>query len=215
MMRPALLARIDRDERGLSVAELMVSTSIMALVAVVLVTTLGVVQRVVSHTDSRGVNNDQARLALIELDREIRSGNLLYDPADETLAPGAGFVLRIYTQSNANTRTPSPGYVCRLWRIADDETLQTRYWPPGQPAEATNWLTVATGIVNRVVSPQVTAFSRSDETSATGGRVINVTLLVNNNYTNRPNESVRIQTSITGRNTSYGFPVDVCSDIPT
>jgi hypothetical protein len=211
MRRLAQLTSIHRDERGLSVAELIISSSIMAVVTAVLVSTLGAVQRVVSHTDSRGVNNDQARLAMIQLDREIRSGNVLYDPATET---PAGFVLRIYTQSNANIRTPSPGYVCRLWQIDSEGRLQTRHWPPDQPDAATNWVTVATGIVNRIVSPQVTAFSRSDPTSASGGRVVNVTLLVNNNYDKRPNETVRIQTSITGRNTSYGFPVDVCDDTP-
>jgi hypothetical protein len=64
------------------------------------------------------------------------------------------------------------------------------------------------------MSPTVTAFSRTDVASATGGRVINIVLMVNNAYDNRPEETVRIETSITGRNTSYGFPVNVCSSTP-
>lgn len=204
--------RLRRDEAGMSLAELMITMSIMGLVVMIFITTMISIQRAVVRTDAHSVNNDQARLAMIEMDREIRSGNVLYDPASET---PAGFVLRIYTQSNANIRTPSPGYVCRLWQITDDGLLQTRSWPPGQLDEASAWVTVATGVVNRVVSPTVPAFTRSDPTSATGGRIVFVTLLINNAYAKHPTETVRIQQAITGRNTSYGFPQDVCNGIPT
>jgi hypothetical protein len=44
---------------------------------------------------------------------------------------------------------------------------------------------------------------------------VNITLLVNNSYATRPNETVRIQSAITGRNTSFGFPTDVCSSTPS
>ena len=200
----------------MTLVELLVSMSIFTLVVVIFLTTLSAVQRTTNRQTADSVNNDDARLAMIELDREIRSGNVLYDPATDTY-PGvpSGFLLRIYTQSNANTRTPSPGYVCRLWQVTADGKLQTRTWPPLDPADATPWLTVTTGIVNRVVSPTVTAFSRSDPASATGGRIVNITLLVNDNYAQHPNETVRIQQAITGRNTSYGFPVNVCSTNPS
>jgi hypothetical protein len=208
--RIALRSRLG-EESGMGLGEVMISMTVMVVVIAILLSTLTAVQKLASRTDSKGINNDQARLAMIQLDREIRSGNVLYDPATES---PSGFVLRIYTQSNANIRTPSPGYVCRLWRVNDEEELQSRYWPPNQPEDATPWITVATGIVNRIMSPTVTAFSRTDVASATGGRVINIVLMVNNAYANRPEETVRIETSITGRNTSYGFPVNVCSSTP-
>ncbi len=207
----ARVRRIHGDERGITLPELMVTMIIMSIVIVTFMTILAAIQRAVDKTDSRAVNNDQARLAMIELDREIRSGNVLYDPANET---DPGFVLRIYTQSNANIRTPSPGYVCRLWQVTGNGDLQTRSWPPLQPQNASSWITVATGIVNKRVSPSVPAFTRSSPTSATGGRVVFITLLINNRYSTRPNETVRIQSAITGRNTSYGFPQDVCSQNP-
>jgi type II secretory pathway component PulJ len=209
--------RIDHGRQdGMSLAEVMVTMTLMMIVILTFTTILASIQRAVSHNDSRAINNDQARLAMIELDREIRSGNVLYDPATETgTGLVAGFALRIYTQSNANIRTPSPGYVCRLWQITADGKLQTRYWPPNQPEDASGWLTVATGIVNRMMSPTVMAFSRSDPTSATGGRIVYIDLRVNNNYATRPTETLKIQAAITGRNTSYGFPADVCSGTPT
>lgn len=202
-----------RRQEGMSLAELMITMTLMMIVIVTFTSILASIQRAVDHTDSQAVNNDQARLAMMELDREIRSGNVLYDPANETAAPG--YILRIYTQSNANIRTPSPGYVCRLWQVTTGGDLQTQSWPPLQPSQASAWLTVATGLVNRVVTPQVPAFTRSDPASATGGRIVFITLLVNNRYSTRPNETVRIQAAITGRNTSYGFPQDVCNQTPS
>jgi type II secretory pathway pseudopilin PulG len=204
--------RLRRDEAGMSLAEVMVSMSVFTVVVVIFLSTLTSVQQATVRESSHSVNNDQARLAMLEFDREIRSGNVLYDPATEN---PAGFVLRIYTQSNANTRTPSPGYVCRVWQITTGGLLQTRSWPPMEPQNASDWVTVATGIVNRMESPTVTAFSRSDPSSASGGRIVNIVLLVNDDYAHRPDSTVRIQQSITGRNTSYGFPVNVCSTLPS
>jgi prepilin-type N-terminal cleavage/methylation domain-containing protein len=204
--------RPHRDESGMTLPELMIAMSIFAFVVMIFITTLASIQRATARQSADSINNDAARLAMIELDREIRSGNVLYDPASES---PAGFVLRIYTQSNANTRTPSPGYVCRLWEVTTGGVLRTRTWPPLQPEDASDWVTVAEGIINRMKSPTVAAFSRSDPASATGGRVVYITLLVNNDYSAHPNETVRIQQAITGRNTSYGFPVNVCSQTPS
>jgi len=196
----------------MSLVELLVAMMILGIVATVFATTLSSVQRVVSQTDSRTQNNTQARLALEELDREIRSGNVLYNPGSGT---DAYYRFKIYTQSNAPTRATetSSGYVCRLWRITPTYDLQTRFWPPLKPLEATDWRTVATGVVNQAVSPEVHAFELDDDENK-GGRTVNIVLMMNNDYENRPNETVKIQSSLTGRNTSYGFPVNVCDEEP-
>jgi type II secretory pathway pseudopilin PulG len=183
---------------------------ILGLVAVVFGTTLASVQRAVSRTDTRTRNNTQARLAVEELDRETRSGNILYDPSASS---DPYYRFKIYTQSNANTRTPSPGYVCRLWRITSDHELQTRYWPPNQPEEASPWRTVATGVVNKVLSTPVHAFEIDPDPNK-GGRTVNITFMMNDAYDTRPEETVRIQAALTGRNTSYGFPQTVCTAEP-
>lgn len=198
----------------MSLVELLVAMMILGIVAAVFATTLSSVQRVVSQTDSRTQNNTQARLAIEELDREIRSGNVLYDPGS---GADAFYRFKIYTQSNAPTRDPAPGYVCRLWRITSTYDLQTRFWPPLQPTQATDWQTVATGVVNRALTPAVTddyrAFEIDDDPNK-GGRTVNIVLMMNNDLENRPNETVKIQSSLTGRNTSYGFPISVCNSEP-
>ena len=195
----------------MSLVELLVAMMILGIVAVVFGTTLASVQRAVSETDSRTQNNTQARLAIEELDRETRSGNILYNPSAST---DPYFRFKIYTQSNANTRTPSPGYVCRLWRITSDDELQTRLWPPNQPEDASEWHTVATGVVNKVLPTPVHAFEIDPDPNK-GGRTVNVTFMINGAYYTRPNETVRIQAALTGRNTSYGFPQTVCTTEPT
>jgi prepilin-type N-terminal cleavage/methylation domain-containing protein len=204
------IARFSRREEGMSLVELLVAMMILGIVAAVFATTLASVQRVVATTDSRTQNNTQARLALEELDREIRSGNVLYDPGS---GADANYRFKIYTQSNAPTRDPAPGYVCRLWRITSTYDLQTRFWPPLTPAEATDWRTVATGVVNRALTPAVPAFALDTDPNK-GGRTVNIVLMMNNDLVNRANETVKIQASLTGRNTSYGFPVSVCNTEP-
>jgi hypothetical protein len=45
-----------------------------------------------------------------------------------------------------------------------------------------------------------------------GGRTIIVTILVNENPDS--GSTVRIEHSLTGRNTQYGYPNDICAVIP-
>ncbi len=203
----ALAAR----ETGMTLVEVMVTMMMLSIVMVVFFGVLVSIQNAVVRQDNLSRTNDQARLALEQLDREIRSGNVLYDPASEN---PANYTLRIYTQSNATTRTPSPGYWCTLWTINSSQQLVTRVWPPLQPENATPWRVVAEGIVNRVVSPTVLAFW-IDADPNKGGRTVDMKLVVNQDLTNRPTQTITVQTSSTGRNTSYGFPQSVCATTPT
>lgn len=203
-----LRRRLGRDE-GMTLAELLVAMMILSTTLAVFLSVLNSVQRGVAQQDYQGRNTDQARLAIEQLDREIRSGNVLYDPSVEA---NPGFVLRVYTQSNADTRTPAPGYVCALWEITPDNVLRTRRWPPLQPELATNWRVVAEGIVNEDEGAPAFAL---DPDSDKGGRVIDLTLLINNDPEHRPEQTIRVQSSVTGRNTSYGFPENVCEVLPS
>ncbi|HEX9122486.1 MAG TPA: prepilin-type N-terminal cleavage/methylation domain-containing protein [Actinomycetota bacterium] len=212
--------RRSQDQQGLTLVEVMVATSILAVALLIFLSTFASIQRATSRESDRGRNNDEARLAVEELDREIRSGNVLYDPAKENAPSEQGgiascsgcapsYTLRVYTQSNAPTRA---GFVCRLWRITDARELQTQYWPPLHPEQASSWRTVATGVMNRQLA--VPAFTRSADLSK-ANRTVEILLLVNNDYDNDPGDTVRIQVSLTGRNTLFGYPEDVCDQVPT
>lgn len=212
-----VLARPRSKDGGFTLVELMVAMMVMALASGIFLTTLASVQKSVVETDIRTRSNTQARLALQTLDHEVRSGNLLYDPESYTDLTQRYYRFKVYTQANATTRQPSPGYTCRLWRITDTNELQTRWWEPypaDPDATASEWRTVATGIVNRAVAPEEPAFVLDDDPNK-GGRTVNVVFLVNEDLNgDLSTGTVRVQSSLTGRNTSYGFPIGVCSDEP-
>ena len=210
------LRRIANQEDGFTLPELLIAMMILGLVLVVFLNTLTSVQRSAVRQDYLSRANDQARLAVEELDREIRSGNVLYDPALESSysALPVGFTLRIYTQTNAPTRTPNPGYLCSIWTINDENQLIKNLWPPLDPAAATGWRVVAEGVVNRVANPVVPAFSLNPDVNK-GGRTVDIKLVLNPNEESSFSRTVQVETSSTGRNTSYGFPQNVCGDTPT
>jgi prepilin-type N-terminal cleavage/methylation domain-containing protein len=208
-----------RSDEGMTLVEMMVTMAIMSTVLLVFTTVLASVQRGVAQQDSLSQTLDQARLALQELDRELRSGNVLYDPGLEN-APAANggitscsgclpyYTLRVYTQTNADTRGQ---YKCVLWKIDSSQQLMTRQWPPDDPTDATGWRIVATGIVNRSIGQ--TAFSL-DPDPLKGGRTLNVVYAANSDLTHHATQTARVQASLTGRNTSYGYPANVCQQTP-
>lgn len=213
------LRRRAREEGGFTLPELLTAMMILSIVLVAFLSTLVSVQRSAVRQDYLSRANDQARLAIDELDREIRSGNVLYSPAVESSYSSlpVGFTLRIYTQTNATTRVPlagNPGYVCAIWTINDDEELIKNIWPPLDPGAAIGWRVVAEGVINRVATPAVPAFTLDPDINK-GGRTINIRLILNPNPGSSFSKTVQVETASTGRNTSYGFPQDVCSDTPT
>jgi len=219
-MTMRLLRRLRTREEGFTLSELLVAMMVLSLALAMFFTTLASVQKSVVETDIRTRSNTQARLALQSLDHEVRSGNVLYDPGTSS---DPYFRFKIYTQANATTRAtsspaPSPGYTCRLWRITAGGELQTRWWEPAQTdpnLSASPWRTVASGIVNKQVAPTVPAF-QIDPDPNKGGRTVNVVLLVNEDLNgDLSTGTVKIQSALTGRNTSYGFPTTVCATEPT
>jgi prepilin-type N-terminal cleavage/methylation domain-containing protein len=199
-VRDALRRRVD-DQIGLTLVELVVAMSILSIVMLVFLTTLTTIQRAVVDEQTRSETTNQARLAVQSIDRQVRSGNLLYNPSLEPTLPN--YTLRIFTQSNGDAR-------CALWQINDSQQLVYRSWPPLTPEDATPWHVVAEGVVNRAVSPAVSVFSLSSTS-----RTITVTFLVNDDLTNEPTATERVQAALTGRNTSFGYSSDVCDVLPT
>ena len=196
---------IHADQRGMTLAELLIAMSVTMIVAVAITSITISVQGNVQRQTAASRNNDEARLAIMQLDREIRSGNILYDPGAEE-DPHYG--LRVYTQANASTRTP--GFQCVQWVIRDRQLLR-RWWPSGNPGSASSWAVIADGIVNDEMS--VPAFALDTEPNR-GARTLVVTLLVNNKLETYEGQTTRIQTSLTGRNTTYEFSTGACTPAP-
>ena len=202
-----------RSEAGYTIIEMSIGMLILGLVVSAFMGALFSVQRSFGRQSDRSQSNDQVRLAVEQIDREVRSGNLLYDPHLENDPPNGiypNMALRIYTQTNARTR--DPGNRCVQWRILDGE-LQSRSWTITWRIDGlvTPWRVIADHVVNQTDVPQVPAFALDPE-STKGSRTLIVTILVNEKAGS--GEDVRIQASVTGRNTEYGYPSDICIDIP-
>ena len=68
----------------MTLVEVIIATSLLGIVSLVFTTVLASVQNAVVAQDVRTELNDQSRLALADIDRQVRSGNLLYNPSSET-----------------------------------------------------------------------------------------------------------------------------------
>ena len=200
----------------MTLVELPVAMSVLAVVLTMVMIVLVGMEKTVGAENDRTSTNDNARLAVEELDREIRSGNVLYDPATESDAGHdiyRGMSLRIYTQSNANSR---PGFRCVQWRITSGGELQTRnWWTDWRSSPSTlvaGWRVVADHVVNRTDSPPVTAFSLDTSDASYGSRLVKIVIVVNENPAHE--QDVRVESSVEGRNTTFGYPNNACADIP-
>lgn len=198
-----------RSEDGMTLVELMVAMAILSIVSLVFTSTLSSVQRAVVEEDVRIRLNDQVRLAVQSIDRLVRSGNILYDPVDESGndpydATATGYMFRIYTQAE---QTAGQDARCALWLVDDQERLLYRTWPVLTPEDASNWTVVAEGVVNRTLDEP--AF-----TLDSAGRTIAVSFSVNPDLQNRPQATQVVEASLTGRNTSFGYPVQLCETLP-
>jgi prepilin-type N-terminal cleavage/methylation domain-containing protein len=200
-----------RDESGLTLPELMVAMIVSALILSAFLTIMVAAQRDIIHQQNRTRTNDNARVAIEQVDRELRSGTYVADPAFET--DGSGNAIPYYgmhfqTQANGDTRG---GLTCVQYRIANDR-LQRRSWPSGSPGSASGWWTVANGVVN--VERSVPAFQFSTDpnqgyqspapSNGLGSRLVNVVLVINAVTSDSPDErltdslEIRNQTTVTG-----------------
>jgi hypothetical protein len=194
--------------------ELVVTCSLLLVATAIFGQLLLSTQSAVSREVDRSSTNDASKLATFEIERQVRSGNLLYDPAlDNDAAHGIvpGMSLRVYTQANAST-SAYPNR-CVQWRI-DEDRLDVREWSPAwaQDGYVTGWRTVTEGVVNRSVLPQVPAFTLDTSQAVYGSRLLKIVLVTNTNDAAGP--ALRVESSVTGRNTGFGFPATVCADIP-
>ncbi len=211
------LARVARaGDRGLTLVELMVS---MVVLSIALSVAFGAVILVMQKSNDAQKSADAAstlQIALAQIDRQVRSGNVLFSPADEptwvascqTLGPNAGTCMRIFTQSNGNQK-------CVQWQVADDGSgngtyvLRTRSWELDWQTGGTvgAWGTIARDLVLDGDAP----FTLMGADTPYDERMLRVHLAVQDERRDVP---VSIDSSLTGRNTSYGYDSGQCTPVP-
>lgn len=200
------LRRRMRDQAGFTLVEVLITAALLAVVTTMYLSSLWTIQRGYTRTELRSRGSDAARAAIQQLDREVRSGNLIYDPAAEGPGGNEFYVLRVQTQANGPTRTPPTQ--CVRWRVLDQKLERQSYQVVGGMASViSGWRTIADGIVNRDVSPAVPAFAMASE-----GRTVNMVLLANANLASANSQTIRLETTVAIRNSIPGS--DPCSPTP-
>ena len=205
------------DEHGFTLIEIAITTMLLSLVLAMIVQAMVSVQTAVDREAGRNTRNDRLQLAVFTLERQIRSGNVISDPAllnnpSKGIVPG--MAVRVYTQADAGTA----GERCVEWRV-NGGRLESRDWSPDWQIGGdydTSWSILADGIRNRDVTPNVAAFFRPNN-RVYGLRMLQVTLVADGSgASGGGNEKnlQRIRTSITGRNTGFPYPANICNNAP-
>lgn len=192
------------DDQGVTLVELLISMTIFSVVLGIVYGILISVQKQTADTVRRADSVDQARIALSELDRQVRSGNVLYNPIFEVLPMS----MRVYTQANGAQR-------CVQWQIdAATKVLRTRSWTTTWQTDGTpapEWKITARNVVNKTTDSPL-PFALQGSTTVYGSRLVDVRILVKD--ARAGGKPVEVKASLSGRNTQYGYDPGVCSPVP-
>lgn len=211
----ARFRRLREKQQGFTLIEMSVVMVIFGLAVTVITSAVIKTNSLVRDLSYTADSASEARLGLAQIDRQVRSGNVLYSPAAEpsslgctNLGTNAGTCMRIYTQSNGSEK-------CVQWQILSDPSnagryyLRSRSWSPTWQTDGlvTSWGTVARNLNLSSSAP----FTLQGSSTAFGSRLLDVHLEA---WDARRKATTNIDASLSGRNTSYGFDTNVCSPQP-
>jgi prepilin-type N-terminal cleavage/methylation domain-containing protein len=218
-----------RDDKGFSLTELIVAMSIFGGLMAITFALLIMVMNQSKDSQARALSLQEMRLGVSQIDRQVRSGNVILDPGQEppgVAGPSVGpyYSMRILTQEGGETR-------CAQWRVIDEDedgygNLEFRSWSPSNPSGADPWGVVAHNTVDVGVNPASDLdIDANDATTwppfwvdvnssgTTGAQLVRVTLRLRDpGQTTSQEESVT--TVITGRNTVFGYSSHSCDAVP-
>jgi prepilin-type N-terminal cleavage/methylation domain-containing protein len=191
------------NQAGYSLVELLVVMTIFSGLLSIVFGVLITVQRQTKDTLSREQQIFQAKLGLAQIDRQVRSGNVLIDPTAPGELPRS---LRVYTQTDGVRR-------CVQWQVTTPG-LRFRSWDPGWNTGAGTvdpWRVIARDVRSDPAAPPT--FEPVTTAGNSQAQSIRVRLWVK--ASDAGGKPVEATTVLTGRNTIYGYSADVCSPVPS
>jgi prepilin-type N-terminal cleavage/methylation domain-containing protein len=215
-LRNRISAPREEREGGFTLIEMLITMVIFGLATGLVVKAVGKVERFASDAQGSADANSEVRLALADIDRQVRSGNVLYSPANEVTpttctATGtdAGSCMRVYTQANGVQR-------CVQWQVLPDPTkpttslIRSRSWSPTWQTDGsyTSWATKARGLL---LTPSVPPFTLQGAVTSSSSRYLTVRFEAKD--PRRPG-AVVLTSALAGRNTNYGYDAGLCSPVP-
>lgn len=223
--------RIRRDS-GFTLVEMLVVMGVFGLLMVITFTILLQFMFQAQDAQARALALQDMRLGVSQIDRQVRSGNVIRDPATEVagvagISVGPFYSMRIFTQEGGEPR-------CAQWRVIDHDDdgfgdLEFRSWDPGYPGvlDVDDWGAVAHNIVDVGVHPTSTSqIDRNDPAtwppfwvdtavgSRTQAQFVRITLRLKAPGQREDTKPVSVTTVVTGRNTIFGYPSSTCGVVP-
>ncbi|MDC7120797.1 type II secretion system GspH family protein [Cellulomonas fimi] len=211
-----LRARDARDA-GMTLVEMLVSMIVFGLAMVMVASATILVMRTTDEARQSAATVTELRQAVAVIDRQVRSGNVLFSPANEpgfvascqAVGSNAGTCMRIFTQSNGNEK-------CVQWQILDDGSgtglaeLRMRSWAVDWQlgGAVSDWSTVARDLRLTTAPAPFTLLGAATpyKERALQLHVVGVD--------ERSGKDVPVDTTLTGRNTSYGYDSGQCTPVP-
>lgn len=192
-------------------------TIVITIVMGALITLITVSNGAFNRADAQS----EIRVGLADISKQMRSGNVLFSPKDEPTAvlscikaadgTDRGSCMRIFTQTNGVSR-------CVQWQVLEvspggngKAILRTRNWDPlwSTSNDVTPWRTVARGLTLDATNPP---FELQGAATPYDRRLLDVGL---KSYDADRDINVSIASSISGRNTSYGYDTGRCEPVPS
>ena len=213
-----------KGDDGFSLIELLVSMIVFGIAISMIYSIVVMVQTKTSKVESSAEAVSQLRAGLADIDRQVRSGNVLYAPGNEAIGvdrtndctvfmgdTNSGSCMRIFTQADGIA-------MCVQWQLLADGTrpgtsvLRTRDWKPkwetNPLAPVSGWRVVARGLATNASKGAFTLAGGG----AYGARLLDVHLeAVDPRRVGRP---IVITSSLAGRNTNYGYDAGQCTPVP-
>src|SRR5690625_105974 len=203
-------------ESGYTLVEALVVMMIFGIIFTIIMGIIIQVSYSAADNMARASQFQNAELGLMQIDRQVRSGNVILDPANERPVDSGvepGYSLRVFTQTDGV-------HQCVQWRVVFNEekfgVLEYRSWDPDWTAlgtEATEWAAVARDIISYpagAVPFSRTKLDSTEEKMETSS--VDVKVFVQAERTK--SAPTAVETTLTGRNTIYGYPIDRCDDVP-
>ena len=192
--------------------------AIFSIVMSIVFTAMIAVQRQTGQVEEqRRVGHTQVRSGLAQIDKQVRSGNVLYSPADEPAGvpscTASGNGRHLHAGVHPDPRSPA------LRPVAGDR----RSIPPGdehapQPGLGVHLdhgrqrVAVGHSGARARPSPSVMPFTLQGGATAYKSRLLDVRLEAIDKR--RPGKPTVISSSLAGRNTNYGYYTGLCSPVP-
>ena len=217
-MREAIRRRLRHTtpDSGTTLTELLVAMIVFGIAMAMIMTAAIAVQKVTKDSEAAADAVFQTRQALATIDKQVRSGNVLFSPADEVtyvsscedLGSNQGSCMRIYTQANGSQK-------CVQWQVFPDGStyvLRVRSWTPDWQTVGgvSAWSVAARGLA-QPTSTSAPFTLDTDPAGKYGQRLLRVHLVAVNA---KSGKDVALDASISGRNTTYGYTGNECVPVP-